>query len=86
MSQSDSAAFIAGFPLKAHNTFGFDVRAQFACRIEREEQLMAAVRDPRAAGLPRLVLGGGSNVVLTGDFGGLVLLIAARPPRRTRGR
>lgn len=78
MSQIDSAGFIAGYPLKAHNTFGFDVRAQFACRIEREAQLMAAVRDPRAAGLPRLVLGGGSNVVLTGDFAGLVLLVALR--------
>jgi UDP-N-acetylmuramate dehydrogenase len=78
MSQTDSADFIAGYPLKAHNTFGFDVRAQFACRIEREEQLMAAVGDPRAAGLPRLVLGGGSNVVLTGDVAGLVLLVALR--------
>lgn len=84
MSHSEPAAFIAGYPLKAHNTFGFDVRAQFACRIEREEQLMAAVRDPRAAGLPRLVLGGGSNVVLTGDFGGLVLLIALRGRRAVR--
>jgi UDP-N-acetylmuramate dehydrogenase len=84
MSQSDSAAFIAGYPLKAHNTFGFDVRAQFACRIEREEQLMAAVRDPRAAGLPRLVLGGGSNVVLTGHFGGVVLLIALQGRRVVR--
>lgn len=84
MSQTESAAFIAGYPLKAHNTFGFDVRAQVACRIEREEQLMAAVRDPRAAGLPRLVLGGGSNVVLTGDFGGLVLLIALRGRRVVR--
>ncbi len=78
MSQSASAAFIAGYPLKAHNTFGFDVRAQFACRIEHEAQLMAAVRDPRVTGLPRLVLGGGSNVVLTGDFAGLVLLVALR--------
>ena len=84
MSQSDSAAFIAGYPLKAHNTFGFDVRAQFACRIEHEAQLMAAVRDPRAAGLPRLVLGGGSNVVLTGDFAGLVLLVALRGRRVVR--
>ncbi|MDR6491949.1 UDP-N-acetylmuramate dehydrogenase [Paraburkholderia terricola] len=84
MSESASAAFIAGYPLKAHNTFGFDVRAQLACRIEREEQLMAAVRDPRAAGLPRLVLGGGSNVVLTGDFAGLVLLVALRGRRIVR--
>ncbi|CAE6748485.1 UDP-N-acetylenolpyruvoylglucosamine reductase [Paraburkholderia domus] len=84
MSQTESAAFIAGYPLKAHNTFGFDVRAQFACRIEREAQLMAAVRDPRTAGLPRLVLGGGSNVVLTGDFAGLVLLVALQGRRIVR--
>ncbi|CAH2786369.1 MAG: UDP-N-acetylenolpyruvoylglucosamine reductase (EC [uncultured Paraburkholderia sp.] len=84
MSQSDSAAFIAGYPLKAHNTFGFDVRAQLACRIEHESQLMTAVRDARAAGLPCLVLGGGSNVVLTGDFAGLVLLVALRGRRVVR--
>jgi UDP-N-acetylmuramate dehydrogenase len=47
---ADSAEFVAGYPLKAHNTFGFDVRSQWACRIEREAQLLAAVRDPRAAG------------------------------------
>jgi UDP-N-acetylmuramate dehydrogenase len=81
MSQTDSAELIAGYPLKAHNTFGFDVRAQWACRIEREAQLMAAVRDARATGLPRLVLGGGSNVVLTGDFAGFVLLVALRGRR-----
>ncbi|SIT41869.1 UDP-N-acetylenolpyruvoylglucosamine reductase [Paraburkholderia ribeironis] len=84
MSESVSTAFIAGYSLKAHNTFGFDVCAQFACRIEREDQLMAAVRDPRAAGLPRLVLGGGSNVVLTGDFAGLVLLVGLQGRRVVR--
>jgi len=81
MSQSDSAGFIADYPLKAHNTFGFDVRAQWACRIEHEAQVLAAMRDPRVAGLPRLVLGGGSNVVLTRDFPGLVLLVALRGRR-----
>ncbi|WP_345811530.1 UDP-N-acetylmuramate dehydrogenase [Paraburkholderia sp. PREW-6R] len=84
MSHTHSAGFIAGYSLKAHNTFGFDVRAQFACQIEHEAQLMAAVRDPRAAGLQRLVLGGGSNVVLTGDFAGLVLLVALRGRRVVR--
>jgi UDP-N-acetylmuramate dehydrogenase len=34
--------------------------------------------------LPRLVLGGGSNVVLTGDFAGLVLLVALRGRRIVR--
>src|ERR1700754_1435088 len=84
MSETASAPFIADYPLRAHNTFGFDVRAQLACRIEREDQLLAAVRDPRAAGLPRLVLGGGSNIVLTRDFAGLVLLIALRGLRVVR--
>ena len=79
-----SVPLIADYPLRAHNTFGFDVCAQLACRIEREDQLLAAVRDPRAAGLPRLVLGGGSNIVLTRDFAGLVLLIALRGRRVVR--
>ena len=81
MSQAAAVSFLSSFPLKAHNTFGFDVRARLACRIEHEAQIVAAVDDPRSAGLPRLVLGGGSNVVLTRDFDGLVLLVALRGRR-----
>ncbi|TAL92031.1 MAG: UDP-N-acetylmuramate dehydrogenase [Paraburkholderia sp.] len=84
MPQAAPASFVSHFPLKAHNTFGFDVAARYACSIEHEAQLAAAVNDPRVAALPRLVLGGGSNVVLTGDFDGLVLLIALRGRRVVR--
>jgi UDP-N-acetylmuramate dehydrogenase len=84
MSHAASVSFSSRFPLKAHNTFGFDVEARYACRIEYESQLAAAVNDPRAAGLQRLVLGGGSNVVLTGDFDGLVLLVALKGRRLAR--
>ncbi|RAR60527.1 UDP-N-acetylmuramate dehydrogenase [Paraburkholderia unamae] len=76
--------FAAGYPLRAHNTFGFDVRARYACRVENEADLVAAVRDPRARGLRTLVLGGGSNVVLTRDFDGLVLLVALCGKRLAR--
>ena len=76
--------FADGYALRAHNTFGFDVRARFACRIESEADLTEAVRDPRASGLPTLVLGGGSNVVLTRDYEGLVLLVALRGRRTVR--
>jgi len=79
-----SVWFSAGYSLRAHNTFGFDVRARLACRVEREPELAAALRDPRADGLPRLVLGGGSNVVLTRDFDGLVLLVGLRGRRVVR--
>ncbi|MGF6775622.1 UDP-N-acetylmuramate dehydrogenase [Paraburkholderia sp. GAS334] len=84
MPHAAPASFVSHFSLKAHNTFGFDVAARYACSIEQETQLADAVNDPRVAGLRRLVLGGGSNVVLTGDFDGLVLLVALRGRRLAR--
>ncbi|PLZ03248.1 UDP-N-acetylenolpyruvoylglucosamine reductase [Burkholderia sp. WAC0059] len=83
-SRHARAWFAADYPLRAHNTFGFDVRARLACRLETEVDLRAAVRDPRARGQRTLVLGGGSNVVLTRDFDGLVLLVALRGRRLAR--
>ncbi|MGH8781435.1 UDP-N-acetylmuramate dehydrogenase [Paraburkholderia sp.] len=84
MPQPDSLPLIANYSLRAHNTFGFDVRAQLACHVVDEAQFAAAVRDPRAAGLRRFVLGGGSNVVLTRDFDGLVLLVELKGRRVVR--
>lgn len=67
--------------LRASNTFGFDVRARFGATVHSEEALCTVLADPRVAGLPRLVLGGGSNLVLTRDVDGLALQIAI-PGRR----
>ncbi len=64
------------FSLKHLNTFGIDARAQHYLRVTEEAQLRAVLADPALAALPRLVLGGGSNLLLTGDFPGLVLHIA----------
>jgi UDP-N-acetylmuramate dehydrogenase len=84
LSDTSPAWFAAGYPLRAHNTFGFDVRARFACRVQSEADLVTAMRDARARGLRTLVLGGGSNVVLTRDFDGLVLLVALAGKRVAR--
>ncbi|HEY1608369.1 MAG TPA: UDP-N-acetylmuramate dehydrogenase [Paraburkholderia sp.] len=84
LSAVPPAWFSAGYSLRTHNTFGFDVRARLACHIASEADLAAAVRDPRAAGLRLLVLGGGSNVVLTRDFDGFVLLVGLRGRRVVR--
>jgi UDP-N-acetylmuramate dehydrogenase len=72
---------IPDYSLRAHNTFGFDVRTRFACKIETDAALFDTLSDPRVAGMPRLVLGGGSNVVLTRDFDGVALLVALRGRR-----
>jgi UDP-N-acetylmuramate dehydrogenase len=75
MSDADSTlTLLPDYPLRAHNTFGFDVRARLAARVTHAAQFAALHRDARLAQLPRLVLGGGSNVVFTRDFDGVVLL------------
>lgn len=66
------------FSLRSLNTFGIDARAQCYLRAESVAHVRAALADPALAALPRLVLGGGSNIVLRGDFPGLVLHMALR--------
>lgn len=62
--------------LRHLNTFGIEARAAAYVRIENVDQLRAVQADPALMRLPRLVLGGGSNLLLTGDFDGLVLHMA----------
>jgi UDP-N-acetylmuramate dehydrogenase len=64
------------FSLKSCNTFGIDALARRYLRIGSVAELAAALADPRLAGMPRLLLGGGSNIVFTGDFDGVVLHMA----------
>ncbi len=61
------------FPLKALNTFGVEAHARWFAEVTSANELAAVLADPRVAGLPVLVLGGGSNLLLTRDVDGLVL-------------
>jgi UDP-N-acetylmuramate dehydrogenase len=62
-------------PLQPYNTFGIAAKAQALVRVHSEADLLAVLADPQLASLPRQVLGGGSNIVLTGDVKALVLKI-----------
>ncbi|UOD27910.1 UDP-N-acetylmuramate dehydrogenase [Massilia violaceinigra] len=64
------------FSLRSVNTFGIDARARAYLRVTQVGQLAQVLADPALAAMPRLLLGGGSNIVLTGDFDGLVLHMA----------
>ena len=57
--------------LKNLNTFGIDVAAKYFCRFETIEELSSIFKE--YSGIPFLILGGGSNLLLTEDFNGLVL-------------
>jgi len=60
-------------PLKNYNTFGIDSTARILCTIETVEDLKAFHRDVSMRDDKRLILGGGSNTLLAGDFDGVVL-------------
>lgn len=64
---------LANQPLDRMNTFGLKARAPFLAMPSDEDQVRSALAHARERGLPVLVLGGGSNIVLAGDPPGLVL-------------
>ncbi len=59
--------------LRSFNTFGVDASAALFARVRSLEDLQLVLADRRVAGVPLLVLGGGSNVLFTQDFDGCVL-------------
>ncbi|MEO0318171.1 MAG: UDP-N-acetylmuramate dehydrogenase [Pseudomonadota bacterium] len=59
--------------LRDLNTFGIDASASACVRVHSVADLQALRADPALSALPRLVLGGGSNLLLTRDVDGLVL-------------
>jgi UDP-N-acetylmuramate dehydrogenase len=61
------------FSLRNHNTFGIDARADAYLAVTSIEMLREARADKVLSAMPRLILGGGSNILLTRDFPGLVL-------------
>jgi UDP-N-acetylmuramate dehydrogenase len=64
------------------NTFGLPARAAGFAVIETPAQLTALMALPEWRSWPHFILGGGSNLVLTGDFAGLILQV--RIPGRQR--
>lgn len=65
-------------PLQAFNTFRIVAKAQALARITSEADVHQLLADPEWAAVPKFVLGGGSNIVLTGDVKPLVLKVEVR--------
>jgi UDP-N-acetylmuramate dehydrogenase len=69
---------VEDYPLQELNTFGLPARGSRFCRAESVDDLREALAFAEARSHPILLLGGGSNVVLTRDFPGLVVHIALK--------
>lgn len=66
----------AGVDLTDWNTLRLPARALHAAILESEDEVASAADWARDRNLPLLVLGQGSNVILAGDFPGLVVRMA----------
>ena len=66
--------------LQPHNTFGIAARAHHLVRVRGVDDVRRALADPLGQG-PKFVLGGGSNIVLTGDVRALVLKVESQGRR-----
>ncbi|MDB5021672.1 MAG: UDP-N-acetylenolpyruvoylglucosamine reductase [Pedobacter sp.] len=59
--------------LKKFNTFGIDVKASLFVNITTEKELWELLQSNTTKNQPLLVVGGGSNILFTQDFEGLVI-------------
>src|SRR6478736_10570826 len=59
--------------LKPFNTFGIEAKAKYFCSIESEDQLKELMTTDLFKNESRIFLGGGSNVLFTKDFDGLII-------------
>ena len=62
-------------PLQPCNTFGIVAKALQLVRIASDADVAAVLADPTLRASPKFVLGGGSNIVLTGDVRPLTLKV-----------
>jgi UDP-N-acetylmuramate dehydrogenase len=64
-------------PLQAFNTFHIVAKAHTLVRITSEADVLALLQHPEWGSAAKFVLGGGSNIVLTGDVKPVVLKVEA---------
>lgn len=67
--------------LKPFNTFGIDVKARYFTQARNDDDVRAALADAAQRHIAVLVIGGGSNLLLTHDIDALVLHMASRGRR-----
>ena len=63
------------FSLKKNNTFRIDVKAKYFAEVYSTEELTSILSDSNYKKESKLILGGGSNILFTNDFNGLIIKI-----------
>ncbi len=64
---------LTDYSLKSHNTFGIDARCRRFLEYETAEEAALVAELLRGEDSPYIIIGGGSNLLLTRDFDGIVV-------------
>ncbi len=65
--------YLENFSLKSYNTFGIDVKCRYFIEVESIEKLKSVLEEKISPSI--FILGGGSNILFTHDYSGLVIKI-----------
>ena len=77
---------LRNYSLLSHNTFGIDVKCNRYLEYASTEEAVEIARILQADSQPLLILGGGSNLLLTKDFPGIVVTPENRKEINVSGR
>lgn len=69
---------LSNYSLLAHNTFGIDARCARFLEYETTEEAQQVAAILRESTLPYIIIGSGSNLLLTQDFSGIVVHSAVK--------
>lgn len=64
--------------LKSYTTFGFSVKARYFAIVRGEDDLLNLMQSPVFYEKKHFILGGGSNVLFSGDYDGLIIKVECR--------
>jgi UDP-N-acetylmuramate dehydrogenase len=67
------AEILENVSLRNLNTFGIESKARYFTRPKSKDELISMLQNSPAGGLEKRVLGGGSNILITGDVDALVI-------------
>lgn len=64
---------LKNYPLSHLNTFGIDAKTSFYSIVYSIEEIRNLLSDPELKSVKKIVLGGGSNILFSQDFPGLII-------------
>ena len=74
------------YSLKQHNTFGIDAKCARFVEYSSEDEAKEVAELLRTSRVPYIIIGGGSNLLLTRDYEGIVVHSACKGIRREGSR